>query len=172
MKTLLLIVVGLAVVLVIGGLVIYLIGRAQPERHTARITFAVAQPRAVVWAVITDYGSMPQWWPAVQSVRLETKAGGEIITWNTDQRGQVIGFRTKEERAPVKLVREIVGEGLPFGGTWMYELADETGGTRVTITEDGFVTAPMFRGIAKLFMSPDATMRDYEKHFVAHLAAK
>ena len=172
MKTLLLVVVSLAAVLVICGLVIYLIGRAQPERHSARIQFSVAQPRAAVWTAITDYAAMPAWWPAVKSVRLETRPSGEVVTWNTDKRGQVIGFRTKEERAPAKLVREIVGEGLPFGGTWTYELAEENGGTRVTLTEDGFVTAAMFRGIAKLFMSADATMRDYEKHFAAHLAAK
>lgn len=172
MKILLLIVGILAAALVVVGLVIYFVGRAQPERHTARIAFTIAQPRATVWAAITDYGSMPQWWPAVKSVRLETRPNGEVVTWNTDKRGQTIGFRTKEEKAPARLVREITGEGLPFGGTWTYELAEENGGTRVTLTEDGFVTSPMFRGIAKLFMSPDATMRDYEKHFTALMAAR
>jgi hypothetical protein len=48
---------------------------------------------------------------------------------------------------------------LPFGGTWTYELVEDGATTRVTLTEDGFVKAPLFRGVARLFMKPDATMR-------------
>lgn len=157
---------------VLAGLFFYLVGRAQPLRHTATITFTVANPRATVWAALTDYAAIPAWWPAVKSIRMETRANGEIITWNTDGHGKEIGFRTKEERAPALLVREIVGADLPFGGTWTYALADDGGTTRVTLTEDGFITPPLFRGIAKFFLKPDATMRDFEQHFSAHLATK
>jgi uncharacterized protein YndB with AHSA1/START domain len=172
MKILLLVLCVLAGLVLLAGLGLYLIGRAQPERHTASITFTVPKPRAAVWAALTDYAAMPRWWPAVKSVRLETRAGGEVITWNTDASGQVIGFRTAEEKAPARLVREIVGENLPFGGTWTYELAEAGGATRVTLTEDGFVKPPFFRGVAKLFMKPDATMRDFERYFIPYAAAR
>jgi len=163
------IVIGL---LVVACLVIYLVGRSQPERHTATIRFAVPQARPVVWAALTDYATMEKWWPAVKATRLETQPDGTVVTWNTDGHGQVIGFRTREERAPARLVREITGDNLPFGGTWTYELTEENGGTTITITEDGFVKPPFFRGVMKLIMKPDATMRDFEKHFTAHLAAR
>ena len=166
---------GLALVIgliVLAGLVLYLIGRGQPERHTASRTLTVPQPRPVVWAALIDYASMPLWWPAVKAVRMETRPNGEVITWKKDRRGREIGFRTKEEKVPAKLVREIVGDDLPFGGTWTYELAEETGGTRVTVTEDGFIKPPLFRAIARYFIGLDATMKDFEKHFTARLASK
>ena len=172
MKILLLILGGLAALLVLAGLVFYLIGRAQPERHTATITFIVPKPRPSVWVALTDYASMPQWWPAVKSIRFETRAGGEVISWNKDAHGKEIGFRTQSEKPPARLVREIVGDDLPFGGTWTYELAEDGGGTRVTLTEDGFIKPPLFRGIAKFFLPPDAAMRDFEKHFTAYVASK
>ena len=172
MKILLIVFAVLAGLLVLAGLTLYLIGRAQPERHTAMIHFTLKKSRTIVWAALTDYAAMPAWWPAVTAVRTETRPNGDAITWNKDKHGREMGFRTKAEAPPARLVREIVGEGLPFGGTWTFELMEENGGTRVTLTEDGFVTSPLFRGVAALFMKPDATMRDFEKHFVPFATAK
>lgn len=160
------------VLLVLTGLFFYLVGRAQPERHTATINFALPKTRAVVWAALIDYAAMPKWWPAVKAIRLETRPNGEVIAWNTDSHGKEIGFRTKEEKAPARLVREIVGDDLPFGGVWIYELTEANGSTHVTLTEDGFIKPPLFRGIAKFFLPPDATMRDFEKHFTSYVATK
>jgi uncharacterized protein YndB with AHSA1/START domain len=171
MKIALLLLAALVLLVVLAVSIIWLVGRAQPERHSASISFTVPKPRAAVWAALTDYASIPQWWPAVKSVRIETRPGGETITWNTDKHGQQVGFRTKEEAAPARLVREIVGDNLPFGGTWTYELSDDgAGGTRVTLNEDGFIAPAFFRGVVKLFSSPEATMRDFERHFLRHLA--
>ncbi len=88
------------------------------------------------------------------------------------QHGKEIGFRTLEEKAPIHLVREIVGDDLQFGGTWTYSLAAEQTTTRLTLTEDGFIKSPFFRAIAKLFMKPDATMRDFEKNFTVYVEKK
>ncbi len=172
MKIALLIVGIVLVSVVLAGVVIYFVGRAQPERHTASISFTLPKARTTVWAALTDYAATPQWWPAVKAIRFETRPNGDIITWNTDPRGQQIGFRTTEEKAPARLVREITGDNLPFGGTWTYELAEENAGTRLTLTEDGFVKPPFFRGMMKLFMKPDGTMRDFERHFTPWVAKK
>lgn len=172
MKIIFLILGSLVGLIGLAGLFFYLVGRAQPVQHKATISFALPKSRAVVWAALTDYAAMPTWWPSVKTVRTETRADGDVITWNTDGHGKEIGFRTKEIQPPTRLVREIVNTDLPFGGTWTYALADDGAGTRVTLTEDGFVTAPLFRGVAKFFLEPDATMRDFEKHFSAHLAGK
>lgn len=172
MKILILVLTVIVSLLIVGGLVIYLIGQTQPERHTTSITFTLTRAPAQVWTALTDYGRMPEWWPAVKAVQLETKPDGEIITWNSDKHGQRVGFRTKESSAPHRLVREIVGDDLPFGGTWTFDLADSGNATRVTLTEDGFVKSPVLRGIARIFFKPDATVRDFERHFATHLAAK
>jgi hypothetical protein len=98
MKILLISLGTLAGLLIFAGLVLYLIGRAQPERHTASITFTLTKSRAIVWAALTDYAAMPRWWPAVKAIRFETRTNGEVITWNSDPHGKEIGFRTKEEK--------------------------------------------------------------------------
>ena len=172
MKTALLtlgLVAGL-ICLTVAGL--YLLGRTQPANHTAAISFLLPRPRARVWAALTDYVNLPAWWPAVKAVRFETRPGGEIVTWNRDAHGREVGFRTREENAPTHLVREIVGDDLPFGGTWTYDLEEVAGGTKVNLREDGFVSSPLFRGIARVFLAPDATMRDFERHFTAYVTAK
>jgi uncharacterized protein YndB with AHSA1/START domain len=163
-KTILLILLALVVLVLLAGLVLYLIGRSLPERHTASLTVHLPAKRTVVWATVTDYAKMPEWWPAVKAVRLETKPGGEIITWNKDSHGQEVGFRTKEEQAPTRLVREIVGDDLPFGGTWTFALEDDGDGTRLRLTEDGFIKPPLFRAVAQYFLKLDATMKDFVVH--------
>jgi hypothetical protein len=137
MKILLLILLGLAGLLMVVGVGLYCYGRFQPARHTAGISFTLPKPRAAVWAALTDYAALPQWWPAVKSVRFETRVNGDITCWNTDRHGKEIGFRTTAEQAPAHLVREIVGADLPFGGIWTYDLVGESGASRVTLREDG-----------------------------------
>ncbi len=83
---------------VLAGLFLYLAGLAQPERHAGSITFTMAKPSTVVWAALTDYAAMPQWWPAVKKIRFETRPNGEVVTWDTDRRGRETGFRTNEKK--------------------------------------------------------------------------
>ncbi|HEY4246121.1 MAG TPA: SRPBCC domain-containing protein [Lacunisphaera sp.] len=159
-------------IIVLPATLLYVFGSFQPERHTSTIAFMLPQPPAVVWPALTDYTAMPQWWPAVKKVHFETRTDGQIITWNTGKHGKEIGFRTIEEKAPTRLVREIVGNDLPFGGTWTYSLAAEQATTRLTLTEDGFIKSPFLRAIAKLFLKPDTTMRDFEKNFTVYMEKK
>jgi len=168
-KTILLILASIAAVLLFAAGSLYLLGRRQPENHVAAIAFVVPSSRATVWAALTDYTAMPKWWPAVKSVRTETRPNGDVVTWTTDPHGNRMGFRTAESAEPSHLVREMVGSEKLFGGTWTYELTTEGSGTRITITERGYIKPPLFRGMAKLFMKPDATMRDFQAHFVPYL---
>ena len=172
MKIALLVVISLVGLLVLAGLVLFFIGRSLPERHTTRLTVVLPAARPAVWAVITDYARMPEWWPAVKGVRAETRPNGEVWTWNKDAHGQEIAFRTKEELVPARLVREIMGDDLPFGGTWTFELADQGGGTQLTITEDGFIKPPLFRVIAQYFIGLDATLKSFSASLEKRIAAR
>lgn len=172
MKIVLLIVAGLFGLLVLAGLILYLIGRGLPEKHTSRLTVVLPAARPAVWAAITDYAKMSEWWPDVKGIRLETRPNGEVWTWNKDSRGQEIAFRTQSEKAPARLVREIVGNDLPFGGTWTFELAEEGGRTRLTLTEDGFIKPPLFRVIAQYFIGLDKTMKSFAAHLEKRVTAK
>jgi uncharacterized protein YndB with AHSA1/START domain len=171
MKTALFIAMGLVAAVAIAALVIYFAGARMPREHTSRITGAFRADRAAVWAAITDYAAMPGWWPAVKAVRSERLPDGTELTWNKDAHGQEVAFRTAEARPRERLVREIAGKDLPFGGTWTFELADAPGGgTQLTLTEDGWIQPPIFRAVAKWFIGLDATQRDFMANLQKHLA--
>lgn len=172
MNLVLLIAGSIVALIVLAGLVLYIIGRSLPERHTAKISVVLPAFRPAVWAAITDYAGMPAWWPDVKGIRLETRPNGEVWTWNKDARGQEIAFRTKEESAPAHLVREIMGDGLPFGGTWTFDLAARGERTEMTITEDGFIKPPLFRAIAQYFIGLDRTMKSFATHLERRMAAR
>ncbi len=172
MKIALIILGSILGLVLLAGLVLYLLGRRLPERHIARVTVVLPASRPAVWAVITDYPGMTAWWPDVKGIRLETRPNGEVWTWNKDSHGNEIAFRTKEEVAPARLVREIMGDNLPFGGTWTFELADQDNRTQLTITEDGFIKPPLFRAIVQYFIGLDKTMKSFATHLEKRLAAR
>jgi hypothetical protein len=72
-----------------------------------------------------------------------------------------VPVETVESRPPHKLVSRIADPTLPFGGTWTYDIARTGDGATLTITEDGFVTSPIFRFVAKFVMGHHATIDTY-----------
>jgi len=173
MKTALVIVVGLVALLVLAALVLYLAGSRMPREHRSLVSVSLRASRSAVWTAITDYPAMPAWWPAVKAVRFERLPDGTELTWNKDGHGQEIPFRTGESRANEKLVRVLAKADLPYGGTWTFDLTDAPGGgTRLTLTEDGFVNPAIFRAIATWFIGLDATQQDFIAHLEKHLATK
>jgi uncharacterized protein YndB with AHSA1/START domain len=172
MKILLFSILGLVVLLVVVVIILFTAGVQMPREHRSVVTVHLSAPRAAVWKAITDYAAMPQWWPALRSIRVEKLPDGTELTWNTDAHGHDIPFRTQESRVNEKLVRVIAKDDLPFGGTWTYELADANGGTQLTLTEDGIIRPPIFRAIAKWFFGLDTNQRDHLAHLEKHLAAE
>ncbi len=172
-KVALLILIGLAALLAIAALVLYLAGSRMPREHRSIVSVPLNASRAAVWAAIIDYAAMPSWWPAVKGVRTEKLPDGTELTWNMDSHGREIPFRTGESRVNEKLVRIIAKDDLPFGGTWTFELADAIGGgTRLTLTEDGFINPAILRPIATWFIGLDATQKDFIANLEKHLAEK
>ena len=173
MKVALIILLGLVALLVLAGLVFFIAGSRMPREHRSVVTATFKASRATVWAALTDYASMPTWWPTVRAIRIEKLPDGTELTWNKDKHGQEIPFRTGESRVNEKLVRVIAKDDLPFGGTWTFELSDAPGGgTQLKLTEDGFINPALFRAIATWFMGLDATQKDFIAHLEKHLAAK
>ena len=172
MKIVLYVILSLIGAVAFFFLVCYVAGSRMPREHRTQMSTVVRANRAVVWAALTDYSSMPAWWPAVKSIRMEKLADGTELTWNTDSHGQEIPFRTVESRTNEKLVRAIAKEDLPFGGTWTYELADEpAGGTRITLTENGVIKPPIFRAMARWLFGLETTMKDFLAHFEKRIDA-
>jgi hypothetical protein len=65
-------------------------------------------------------------------------------------------------------ISRIIDDKLPFGGRWYYELEPIDSGTRLTITEAGFVKLPMFRIFTTL--APNATKTKFLRELGDKLA--
>jgi uncharacterized protein YndB with AHSA1/START domain len=173
MKIVLTLVIALCATVGLALLVFYIAGSRMPREHRSQMTAKFAADRASVWDALVDYDAMPHWWPAVKSVRTERLTDGTVITWNTDAHGNEVPFRTAEMAVQVKLVRVITATDQPFGGSWTFELADTpSGGTTLTLTEEGWIQPPVYRAVAKWITGLDTTQRDFMVHLGKHLAEK
>ena len=123
-------IVIIVAIVLVPVILIAIIGATRPMDHVATVTATLAASDSAVWAALQQ---------------------------------DIAGFDTKtvikESVARHRLVREVLpGQG--YSGSWTYELAPEGTGTRLTITERGHVSNPVFR-FFMMFMDPRATMRKY-----------
>lgn len=150
--------------IVLGGLAAIIgaaaaVGTLLPSGHVASLALMLEAPRDSVWGVITDFAAQPAWRAKLTKVE-RVGAGPEGEVWLEDGSEPLL-LRTVESVRPERLVRVIADSTLPFGGRWVYELASlSSGGTRVTVTEEGEVYNPIFRVVSR-FMDPSATIRQY-----------
>jgi len=150
---------ALVVGVLIGiGAVITIVGALRPADHTAAITVRLAKPRGEVWAVVTDFAAQPQWFSEVTASERIADIDGRPA-WKERFGGFEATLVQRERVEETRIVREVLPSG-SFSGTWAYDLADDGAGTRLTITEQGHVGNPFFRGMMA-FTDPRATMRKY-----------
>jgi hypothetical protein len=155
--------------IVIAGLVglvalMALVGSMLPREHVAARHAVIAKSRAEVWRVLTDLDAYPAW-------RRELKKLERLSTTRFREHSSdgAITFSIEVDDAPMRRVTRIADENLPFGGRWIYELEVEGEGTRLTITEDGFVKNPVFRLIRKTLMSEAGTLERFISDLANHL---
>jgi uncharacterized protein YndB with AHSA1/START domain len=141
-------------------LLVVLIGVFLPVRHTATVERELAASPDEVWAVITGVEQFPEWRPGVdRAERLEPIQGWPA--WREDGPDGPITFTIAALEPRRRLVTEIVDEGLPFGGRWTYLLEPVGAGTRMTITEDGFIYSPVYRFVSRFFIGYEGTAQTY-----------
>jgi uncharacterized protein YndB with AHSA1/START domain len=145
--------------LVLIAAAITLIGLLLPRDHVASTTTVINAPPERVWEALVDVGDYPRWRPDVRSVDVLSTEGA--LRWRERTRQGAITLERSEEQPPRRLAARIADEGLPFGGTWTYDLAPAAQGTRVTITERGFVKNPLFRFMARFVFGHHRTQEDF-----------
>jgi len=161
----------LIVVAAIVGLIalMALVGAFIPREHRATSTITLRQPPDSVWRAIREFGNIPTWWSDwKESVRLPDKDGHEA--WRQKVGGFDMPILVLESQAPRRLVTQIdAGAGAAFGGTWTYELTAEAGGTRISITEAGWIANPIFRFMSRFLFgyygSLDGSLRALARHY-------
>jgi hypothetical protein len=119
---------------------------------------------------VADVEGTARWRPSVSAIDVSQR-DGEGRAMRFVERGDY-GDTTLEvvaRTAPERQVVRVLDEGMPFGGTWTWELAWAGDGTRLVITEEGFVRSPLFRVLGRLFFPPTATMDGYLRALAAEL---
>jgi hypothetical protein len=151
-------------IIVVGGLmllvaVMALVGSMLPRDHhaTRKARFHVA-PEAI-YAALTG----PQdWRTGVKSFGALPDQDGRKQWWEQDSHGQKITYEIVEAKPPNRLVTRIAQAGLPYGGTWTFEIAAlPEGGSEVRITEDGEVYNVIFRFMARYIFGYTGSIETY-----------
>jgi uncharacterized protein YndB with AHSA1/START domain len=157
------------VVIALAGLIALvalpaLIGAFIPRDHRATSTVTLRQPPDSIWKVVRDLGGITAWWPDMkESQRLPDKDGREA--WRQKTGGFDMALVVMEAQGPRRLVTQIdAPEGAAFGGTWTYELAPADGGTRISVTEAGWIANPIFRFLSRFVFGYYGTLDGYLKH--------
>ena len=133
-----------------------LIGFALPRDHVAARRATLARPPDEVWRALTDLDAYPRWRRGVTAIeRLSPSEFRERSTQGA------IRFEIVEDRPAELRITRIADPKLPFGGRWIYELAPSDGATGLTITEDGFITNPVFRLLSRTVFSTASTLEKF-----------
>ena len=152
---------GGVLALIAGALgVLALVGARLPKEHVASRSVVIPRPPSEVFAVLRDFARAPEWRKDVQRVELLGEEGGRPRFREHGAHG-ALTMEVVEDVPASRMVTRIVDEGLPFGGSWTYELAPAPGGTQVTITERGEVRPVLFRALSKYVFTHHRTIEQY-----------
>lgn len=141
-------------------LLVVVVGILLPREHTARSHATINAPPDSVWRALTDVAAFPTWRDDVSSVEMLPSTNGQRA-WREIGKHGTITFEETAANPPRRLVARIADTGLPFGGSWTYDVAPELAGSRVTITEDGVVHNPVFRFMSRFVFGHHATQEAY-----------
>jgi hypothetical protein len=162
--TLILLGLGLGIV----GLVV-VIGYMLPVSHLASRTIKLRVPADRVWTAISDFKGSVGWRDDLKSVeQVEHRPG--VFAWKEiGKNGDSLTYLILEATPETKLVRKVADEGIPFGGTWTFEMNGENEGTLLTVTENGEVYNPIFRFVSRFVFGHYASIDKYfaqlKRHF-------
>ncbi|MEP6915347.1 MAG: SRPBCC family protein [Acidobacteriota bacterium] len=148
------------IILMVLAALAVIVGLRLPRDHRASKQQMLAAAPDVVWSVITEVDAYPTWRSDVKTVRRLPDRNGCPV-WIEAGRSGTITFAAERMEAPRLLVTRIADPGLPFGGTWTYEIEPAAAGSRVTITENGEIYHPMFRVMARFVFGYDGTIGTY-----------
>jgi len=157
------IIVGLA--LLIG--IVALIGSSLPKTHFATRSIVLRKSPQEVYGVARDFENAPRWRADVKNVEADARAGGPL-RFREDGANGVVNYELVKDVPGEMLVTRILDTDLGYSGQWTYTFAEESGGTRVRIREDGEISNVFFRFMSRYVFGHTATMDVYLKSLARH----
>jgi hypothetical protein len=141
-------------------LVVWVVGTLLPRDHLSQVAIELQADRERVWGVISDVGATGRWRPEVRKVEMQPVVSGRTRFIETTGQGAT-PFEVMSQEPPSRQVIRVVDEGLPFGGTWTWDLTPAGTGTRLLMSEAGFVRNPIFRVMSRTVYPPTKGMETY-----------
>ena len=160
----------LLVIAAVGMLILLvIIGMLLPRDHVAASRIGLQQSPETVWSLVRDLGKVPAFWTDIKSSERQPDQEGRQVWLQRMKNGFALPLIIEEDLPPKKLVTRIAVTGkAPFGGRWIYQIAEAPGGSELTITEDGWIDNPFFRVISRL-MGYHGTVDRYLRALTRHL---
>ena len=152
---------ALIVIGALAGIVVLIaiIGAFLPRDHVASTSASIPAVPEDVWLAITNVAAAPEW-RGLKSVEV-LSTPGKPLRWREVSGFGPITFEQEEAIPNKKFVARIADTDQGFGGTWTYEIEPIANGSRVTITERGFVTNPLFRFMSRFVFGHYGTQESY-----------
>jgi uncharacterized membrane protein len=160
MKILVLVIIGVITGVILLVVVVALIGSRLPKSHTVTRSIFLRQSPQNVYAVIRDFPSTPAWRSTVKRVEVKTQPDGKVHLREEGKNGAV-NYELAEDVPGERMALRILDSDLGYSGKWTYVFAQENGGARVTITEDGEVSNALFRFMSRYIFGHTATLDTY-----------
>lgn len=136
-----------ALLLLVAAL--FLTGLALPREHRARSCITLEQPAESLWAVARDIGGTTAWWPEMKLAERVDSGGHERWRETVDDFTMTVRL---EDTLPGERFHTVI-EGTPdafFGGRWVYAIGPSHVGNTLCVTEEGWVSNPLFRAVGSL----------------------
>jgi uncharacterized protein YndB with AHSA1/START domain len=143
--------------------IVAIVGVLLPRDHVASVTATIPASRDKVWQALTDVAAFPTWRSDVRTVEVLSTSP---LTWRETGRNGSMTLAAEVSEPPRRLVGRIQDQGMPFGGAWEYQLEPDqadSARTRITITERGWVSNPIFRFVSKFVMGHYSTLEAYTR---------
>lgn len=121
--------------------------------RTTSVSVTIAAPPVVVWELLTDAGSHPEWNSTVVSVKGDIRPGGNLELVSKLDPSRTFKLKVKDFDPPRQLAW---GDAL---GTRTYTLTGTNGGTRFEMTEK--IGGPVFPLFASKIPSFDASFEQF-----------
>jgi hypothetical protein len=150
--------------IILGGIagiaiLVALIGAMLPVKHHATRQAKFRASPETVYAILAG---PPDWRTGVKSFGLLPDENGRKRWWEEDNHGQKVTYELIQAEPPHRLATRIAQPGLPFGGTWTFDVKDLTnGGSELRIAEDGEVYNVIFRFMARFVFGFTSTIETY-----------
>jgi hypothetical protein len=158
------IIIGGGLCLLVG--VVAWIGSRLPVKHHAT---RKARFRATPERLYAILAGPPNWRQEVKAYGELPDANGHKTWWEQDGHGKKIRYELMEDRPAARRVVRIADQGLPFGGTWTFEIVPAPEGADLRVHEDGEIYNLAFRFLSRFVFGYYGSIEGFLRNLGAKL---